>query len=119
METINKYNFGDPTDNYNEEVLSALHPSTLKAIENYVHYGYAGDFIVAIADNDLVGAVGRADNWNLHHMREILIIFICYCPSVCWGSREKRMNWIDCGGLKGLNKDDGVNQSEVIAQLLV
>jgi len=104
MQTVeNKYNFGDKSDHYDESVLSKLSPHILLAIENYVQHGsYLGDFLTAVMDNDLRMAIGRADDDNVHAMREIIVILNCYCPSDCWGGKDKRVEWQKHHGMDGL-----------------
>lgn len=99
-----KYNFGNTGHIYDESVLAALQPHTLLAIQNYVQYGVSTSFIRAIADNDLLDAVVRADSWNVHHLREILIIFTNYCPRDCWGSPAARSAWENTGGKQAQTK---------------
>lgn len=53
-----------------------------------------GDFLMAVLENNLKGAVGRADDENLAN----LPAFVVYCyneiPSNCWGSRAKVEGWL-------------------------
>jgi len=48
-----------------------------------------GGFLMAVLRNDLMEAVGRADEQNVRRLREICQYIYCELPSNCWGSPEK------------------------------
>jgi hypothetical protein len=98
------YNFGSLSEDYDANILTAIRPDMLAAIERYVQYGIAGDFLSAVIDNNLREALGRADSDNRRALREIVQVFYNYCPGDCWGSRENRQQWQARGGLSGKEK---------------
>jgi hypothetical protein len=97
------YNFGTTTEP-DPDLLAMVRPSTLRSIENYVQHGVCGDFLTAVADNNLREALGRADDDNRRSIREIVMVFYNYCPIDCWGSPEKRQAWQSHRGLSGLQE---------------
>jgi len=103
---IPAFNFGNPADALDPAIMQRVSPDISAAISRYVHTGCeGGDFLTAVIENDLREAVGRADDYNLETIHEIVKIFYNYCPSKCWGSRKKRIAWQTAGGLKGLRND--------------
>lgn len=68
------------------------------AIDDYVATGHpVGNFLEALLSNDLIEAVGQADNSNI-----ILLPVYCRylyneCPSQCHGSPEKYKAWLEGG----------------------
>lgn len=68
-------------------------------IENGVQ---TGSFLSAILDNDLKMACARADLENQSAIFDIVYFLWNYAPFDCWGSEEKRLNWQQHRGLKGL-----------------
>ncbi len=54
-----------------------------------------GNFLSAIIDNDLLEAVGRADDENIANLPAFVGWFYNECPSDAFGSREKRLAWIE------------------------
>lgn len=74
-------------------------PHMMAAMKHYVATGQvSSDFLIAVIDNDLKKAVSHADD----HNREILYLYVMWfynrAPTVCWGSRENRLNWTGVGG---------------------
>ena len=68
---------------------------TKDSIDLYVSHGCEpGSFLMAVLTNDLFGAVGRADEFNIRHLREICQYVYNDIPSVCWGSDEKVKKWM-------------------------
>lgn len=63
---------------------------TLDTIDNYVLHGLEpGGFVTAVLHNDLAGAVGTADSWNLAALPDIVRYVYNECPSDCWGNQNK------------------------------
>lgn len=54
---------------------------------------YPGSFGTAVIENDLKGAVGRADNINRECLHSIVAWFYNYAPAGCWGSVENVKDW--------------------------
>jgi len=52
-----------------------------------------GGFITAVIENDLAGAIGRADVDARENLHEIIKYLWNECPSPCWGSKEKVKAW--------------------------
>ena len=53
-----------------------------------------GGFLTAVIENDLSGAVGRADGDNLRNLPAIVGYFYNETPAACWGSKEKMTAWL-------------------------
>jgi hypothetical protein len=70
--------------------------------ERYIEQGIQpGDFMIAVLENDLVGAFERADDTNIIAMRRWAEWLKWECPGAAWGSRAKVNAWINMGGLQG------------------
>lgn len=67
----------------------------LESLRAYAEVGRpTGDFLRCVLENDLFGALGRADDVN-----KWLLPFICMyiyneMPTACWGSAEKVDRWV-------------------------
>ena len=76
--------------------------TTKAGIDEFVQYGQPlGDFLTAVLQNNLVEAIGRADEENQRDIVEIVGYLYWEIPSSCWGSPEKVAKWIAQGGLEG------------------
>ena len=53
-----------------------------------------GHFLQAVLSNDLVAAVGRADDEAMASLRPIIQFVYCNIPSPCWGSPDKVQRWL-------------------------
>ena len=81
----------------------------------YIEQGIRpGDFLMAILENDLSGAVQRADSIN----RDKIIDWVEWktfdIPAIAHGSPEYVSAWISQGGLEGLEaryEDENVEQT--------
>jgi hypothetical protein len=72
----------------------------------YVETGRpTGDFIAACLSNDLVDAIGRADENSLAHIADIVSWIYNIAPSACWGSRETVRDWMKQSGMKGMTNE--------------
>ena len=70
-------------------------PRMMPAIERYVNQGIQpGDFLTAVICNDLVLAVGRADEENMANLPAYVRYFYNETPGTCWGSKEKMAAWV-------------------------
>ena len=68
---------------------------TKESIDNYVKYGLPpGGFVYAVLSNDLMEAVGRADNINLKHFHSIASYIYNEIPKEAHGSEETVKNWL-------------------------
>lgn len=76
-----------------------MHDGVTRWIEN----GFmTGDFMTALMSNDLIEAMGRADDDNANAMRNWCIFLVSYAPRGCFGSISRVSNWRSSGGLNGL-----------------
>jgi dihydropteroate synthase len=73
-----------------------------RGIINYVESGVPpGSFLEAIFCNNLTEAFGKADSENIELIREYAKFLHNECPSICWGSRKRFLEWIGHRGLYG------------------
>lgn len=76
---------------------------TKESIDLYVERGVMlGSFVMAVLENNLKEAFGRADEGNIAEMFHI--VSYCYnnIPVNCWGSPEKVARWLK--GMERLTK---------------
>ena len=67
-----------------------------ETIDLYVEHGCEpGSFIYAVLTNNLIGAIGRADEHNLANIRSICQYVYNDITSECWGSEEKVKAWME------------------------
>lgn len=67
---------------------------TRESIARWIEDGIpAGSFCMAILNNDLFAAFGRADHINSQHIKTICAWIYSYAPSNCWGSKEITQQW--------------------------
>ena len=59
-----------------------------------VHHAPTGSFLTAVLENDLVGALLRADAVNRWAIHDIVAFIYNDCPSPCWGSPAKVKAWL-------------------------
>lgn len=52
-----------------------------------------GGFLSAFLRNDLMDALGRADEENLAALHRYAVYFYCYAPGDCYGSVEAFNSW--------------------------
>lgn len=52
-----------------------------------------GSFLLAVLQNDLRGAVLRADPENTTGVVGLVRFLHEFCPALCWGSPERVANW--------------------------
>ena len=60
-------------------------------IENHI---MPGSFLRAVFGNNLVEAVGQADQQNLYNLPAYASYLYNEAPSSCWGSPEKVREWL-------------------------
>ena len=74
-------------------------------MQRYIEQGIEpGSFLTAVLCNDLMGAVGKADEVNLPKLWQICSFLYNDAPSPSFGSVEAFRAWIDRGGLEGRRK---------------
>lgn len=54
---------------------------------------YTGDFLAAVLSNDLMGAIGRADEASLASLRYITMFVYNELPRDCHGSKARVKQW--------------------------
>lgn len=82
---------------YREWVIPAR---MLDALLDYIQHGApTGDFLRAVIENDLRGAVGHADDENIRNLPAYVVYLYNEAPHGCWGSPEKRMAWVEARAL--------------------
>ncbi|WP_162947037.1 hypothetical protein [Ruegeria sp. EL01] len=64
-----------------------------------------GSFGRAFLSNDLMGAFNRADETNRASMFDLCVWLHNRAPIGCHGSPERVDEWIQAGGLEGINND--------------
>ena len=75
-----------------------MNQNIIEALDRYVkHRIPTGGFLQAVLENDLSGALGRADDENRRDIYEIVSYCYNHIPSVCWGSPEKVKEWLEGG----------------------
>ena len=69
---------------------------TQNQIQDYVDKRYpSGSFLYAVLTNNLIDAVTKADDTNIHCLRSIVLYIYNNTPGICWGNREKVEEWIN------------------------
>jgi hypothetical protein len=84
----------------------SLIPSYMRdGIKLYVLQGIPmGGFGGKLLSNDLMGALGHADDNNQRAIMDWARLLYNYVPRSCWGSPENYKNWISSGGIAGQMK---------------
>lgn len=73
------------------------------AMARYVQSGIPpGSFLTAVLSNDLMGAMGHADDINRTFIFDYAVFLKSQAPIGCWGSPQHVEDWIADGGLNGL-----------------
>ena len=73
------------------------------AVERYLEQGiHPGGFMESVITNDLRGAIMRADSDNLRVLPDWIAWWMQYAPADSWGSYAAMHQWIESGGLLGL-----------------
>lgn len=71
-------------------------------MRRYIERGIeAGSFMTAVLSNDLMGALGKADDVNRHQLFAYASFLYNEAPRACHGSPEAVAAWIVQGGLNG------------------
>lgn len=66
----------------------------------YIEHGVQpGSFLRAVLSNDLMGALGRADDVNINALPAYGRFLYNEAPSLCWGSPDVVSAWIVRGGM--------------------
>lgn len=84
------------------EKLSLLPPHMRGAMQRYIENGIApGSFLTAVLCNDLMGALGKADDENRHVLHSYGTYLYSYAPGGCHGSPDLVKEWVSKGGIGG------------------
>lgn len=67
-----------------------------------------GSFLKAVLSNDLMGALGKADETNLAALPAYGRFLYNEAPCGCYGSPAVVASWCNSGGLNGIAAADGV-----------
>jgi len=78
---------------------------------------HPGDFLSAVLENDLKGAVHRGDDLNRNRLVSYVVFLHNYAPATCWGSPAKVALWTgvlpvvedDTTPAQGVRQTDGEN----------
>ena len=63
-------------------------------IDAYIDYGYEpGGFLQSVFENDLFGAIIRADTTSVAALKDIILYIYNHTPDNCWGSAEIVADW--------------------------
>ena len=70
--------------------------NVIESLERYRDEGVpTGDFLRAVLENNLCDSIGRADNYNLLALPDIVAWVYNRMPSSVWNSPEKYKAWIE------------------------
>ncbi len=90
-----------------------MKPITLAALERYRDcHCPTGSFLQAILENNLMEAVGRADDDNLRDIVEIVRFVYWDMPHTCHGSPKIVAAWVEIGRLKREEQRKGQEGSD-------
>lgn len=64
-----------------------------------------GTFLRAVIGNNLKDSVAHADATSLAALVDIVRWFYNEAPSACWGGPQRYADWVELGGLAGLNEE--------------
>jgi len=93
------------SDIYNYELIPHHMMQSIKRyVENRIE---CGGFLNAVLCNDLKGACGMADGYNIKIIPTYACYLVNHVPASCWGSNEAVSIWIS-------NKRDGVKMENVL-----
>ena len=68
----------------------------MKGLTRYINeHCPVGDFLIAVLENDLMEAVGRADDENLRNLPAFVAYLYNEAPGNCWGSPEAVRAWLN------------------------
>jgi hypothetical protein len=68
----------------------------VEALQDYATMGTpVGDFLRAVLENDLMAAIGRADDNNFANLPAVAGFVFNELPRACWGSRDVVAEWFE------------------------
>ena len=81
---------------YDRTEYAAVRPDTLDSLDRYAKDGIPpGGFLTAVLENDLMGAMGRADLGNRAALREITGYVYNELPHECHGYKGVVAEWCE------------------------
>lgn len=88
--------------------LRELVPEHLRSgLQLYIERGLPpGHFLTAVLENDLMEAMGRADEISRAGLFTLCQFLYCYAPRGCHGSRLKVYEWVKHSGLDGIERNN-------------
>lgn len=90
---------------YSSPRFGACPENVIESLRAYALIGRPlGGFLEAVIAGDLYQAVARADQVNACSLAVIVAYIHNEMPPECYGSPERYIDWIACGGLNGLEK---------------
>jgi hypothetical protein len=78
------------------EKLDMLPQHMRRGMQDWIEHGqasYPGGFLSALLSNDLMGALGKADDVNAHALPLYAAYLYNYAPSGCFGSPRAFSEW--------------------------
>lgn len=76
--------------------ISNIPYETIASLDRYLNkHIHTGSFLEAVLSNDLIGAIHKADSFNLSALTDIVKYLYNDFPGNCWGSPEAYKNWTD------------------------
>lgn len=94
----------DNIDTYLEALPAHMRPGVLRYLNDGI---IPGSFLKAVLENDLVGALGTADEDNRAIIWDYANMLYNAFPARgngCWGSPEALEDWAAVGGLNGIKR---------------
>jgi hypothetical protein len=73
-----------------------MHDGVLNYVFDFVE---PGGFLTAVLENDLAGAVARADHINIHAIAEWGQFLMWAMPRAAWGSPEAVNEWLNADSM--------------------
>ena len=65
-----------------------------------------GQFLQALFAGDLFEVFRRGDEFSIAGLRPMIVYLENDCPNWCYGSRAHVQEWVEQGGLEGLQKEE-------------
>lgn len=80
--------------------LTLLPEHMREGMQSYIEHGIKpGSFLTAVLSNDLMGAIGMADDVNVGKLHAYAVYLYSYAPRGSHGSPEAVKAWVAKGGL--------------------
>ena len=96
-----------------QDALAILPHHMRDGMERYIRYGVeGGGFMMAVLENDFIGAYRRADFINARSLHTYADFLSNHVPEDCWGSRMRVQKWLAIGGLDGQAQTQQHNEDE-------